>query len=85
MTIFLCNVTILRPLPDNSNRKPIPPPSFNKALKMHLQKDQPPGFGYWIETGGATTLWEAYDMDSHNQCVTGRVSKDCGIYRYILL
>ena len=32
------------------------------ALKMHLQTDQAPGFGYWIETGGATTLWESYDM-----------------------
>jgi len=32
------------------------------ALKMHLQTDKAPGFGYWIETGGATTLWEAYDM-----------------------
>jgi hypothetical protein len=32
------------------------------ALKMHLQADKAPGFGYWIETGGATTLWESYDM-----------------------
>ena len=32
------------------------------ALKMHLQADQPPGFGYWVEVGDATTLWEAYDM-----------------------
>lgn len=32
------------------------------GLKMHLQTDKAPGFGYWIETGGATTLWEAYDM-----------------------
>jgi hypothetical protein len=32
------------------------------ALRMHLQTDRAPGFGYWIETGGATTLWEAYDM-----------------------
>lgn len=47
------------------------------ALKMHLQTDQAPGFGYWIETGGATTLWEAYDMTAtegtasrnHSACV----------------
>ena len=32
------------------------------ALKMHLQTDKAPGFGYWIETGHATTLWEQYDM-----------------------
>ena len=32
------------------------------ALKMHLQTDQAPGFGYWVEVGDATTLWEAYDM-----------------------
>ena len=32
------------------------------ALKMHMQTDRAPGFGYWIETGGATTLWEQYDM-----------------------
>jgi hypothetical protein len=32
------------------------------GLRMHLQTDKAPGFGYWIETGGATTLWEAYDM-----------------------
>ena len=32
------------------------------ALKMHMQTDRAPGFGYWVETGGATTLWEAYDM-----------------------
>ena len=47
------------------------------ALKMHLQSDQPPGFGYWIEVGGATTLWEAYDMtatdggDSRNHIMFG--------------
>ena len=29
---------------------------------MHLQTDKPPGFGYWITTGDATTLWEQYDM-----------------------
>jgi alpha-L-rhamnosidase len=32
------------------------------ALKMHMQTDRAPGFGYWVETGGATTLWEEYDM-----------------------
>ena len=47
------------------------------ALKMHLQTDRAPGFGYWIETGGATTLWEAYDMtatqgsDSRNHIMFG--------------
>ena len=29
------------------------------ALKMHMQTDRAPGFGYWITTGGATTLWAA--------------------------
>jgi len=33
------------------------------GLRMHLQSDQPPGFGYWIAQN-ATTLWEAYDMTS---------------------
>lgn len=32
------------------------------ALRMHLQSDKPPGFGYWVKVGGATTLWEQYDM-----------------------
>jgi hypothetical protein len=34
------------------------------ALKMHLQSDEPPGFGYWVKVGGATTLWEQYNMDA---------------------
>ena len=33
------------------------------GLRMHLQYDEPPGFGYWI-ANNATTLWEAYDMTS---------------------
>lgn len=33
------------------------------GLRMHLQSDRPPGFGYWI-ANNATTLWEAYDMTS---------------------
>ena len=33
------------------------------GLRMHLQSDRPPGFGYWIAQN-ATTLWEAYDMTS---------------------
>ena len=32
------------------------------ALKMHLQTDKAPSFGYWVETGDMTTLWEQYDM-----------------------
>ena len=42
------------------------------ALKMHLQTDEAPGFGYWIKTGGATTLWEAYNMDN----ITGNDSRN---------
>ena len=47
------------------------------ALKMHMQTDRAPGFGYWIETGQATTLWEQYDMtateggDSRNHIMFG--------------
>lgn len=46
------------------------------ALKMHLQTDEAPGFGYWIETGGATTLWEQYNMDNINGGASRNVSRD---------
>lgn len=36
------------------------------GLKMHLQSDRPPGFGFWTETNQATTLWESYDDTSTN-------------------
>jgi len=41
---------------------------FNQTglgLKFQIQ-NQIPSFGFWIETGGATTLWEQWNMDSIN-------------------
>lgn len=42
---------------------------FNETtlgLQMHLQSDQPPGFGYWIREN-FTTLIEVYDATSTQQ------------------
>ena len=56
------------------------------GLRMHLQYDEPPGFGYWI-ANNATTLWEAYDMtstvggDSRNHSEGARA---CAVARFLL-
>lgn len=41
---------------------------FNQTglgLKFQIQNEIP-SFGFWIQTGGATTLWEQWNMDSIN-------------------
>lgn len=35
-----------------------------QGLRMQLQTDRAPSFGYWITQQGATTLWEAWDLTS---------------------